>query len=93
MTDGLQRECPSCGELNQPDGRVCLECGAWLVEPSRLTDDELKAVTQDWYRLRPHHHRVVDPEQHERDLNEWDRHPWNAEPPQDRLYVDGEELG
>jgi hypothetical protein len=44
MTDGLQRECPGCHELNNPDSLVCVECGKRL-----LTDKEL----QDWYRLQP----------------------------------------
>jgi hypothetical protein len=71
MSDGLQRTCPTCAELNEPDRAICSECGAWLIPPRRIRGSELEQILNDWYRSdRPK--RIVDPERHERELREWD---------------------
>jgi hypothetical protein len=48
MTDGVQRVCPKCAELNNPNSAICSECGAWLIEPEHLDDEHLAVVLEDW---------------------------------------------
>jgi hypothetical protein len=48
MTDGVQRVCPKCAELNNPNSAICSECGAWLIEPEHLNDEHLADVLEDW---------------------------------------------
>jgi hypothetical protein len=65
MTDGLQRTCPACAELNHPDRVICSECGAWLIEPKHLNEQQLASVLEDWYRAdRPPRvdHETDDPD-------------------------------
>jgi hypothetical protein len=48
MTDGVQRVCPKCAELNNPNSAICSQCGAWLIEPEHLDDEHLADVLEDW---------------------------------------------
>jgi hypothetical protein len=78
--DGVQRTCPKCADLNSPNGRVCLTCGAWLIEPEHVELDEqgredFRAIESAGGR------RIVDPERPDRDDHAAsDAHPWKAKP-------------
>jgi predicted amidophosphoribosyltransferase len=73
--EGLQRVCPSCQELAAPDGYVCPECGAWLVEPHHLAEAAQRRFEEDLATLAAAKPKSVldDPDWRARDIERWDR--------------------
>lgn len=47
MSDGLQRTCPKCQELNPPHLELCQACGVWLVPHERVRGSKLARVHED----------------------------------------------
>jgi hypothetical protein len=68
MTDGVQRVCPKCAELNNPNSAICSECGAWLIELTPEQLDDFKRIEQADGR------RIIDPEHEPDDPDLWMPH-------------------